>query len=138
MYNFIEENHEYRYICTDDKKHVLFIQGPEDSGKTCEDFAKAHNLVVNNGVKPGEETKLLWVAYTNPNPERFLVAIGALIRRLAPFKPFDFMYKYFYRTKKNYLIVQALYMGAEGEECPFTPYDEKRHGKLMNMELPHA
>ena len=127
MYNFLQENTKFKVIATDDHQHVILVGAtPED----VMEYAKEFNLI------PNKETKK-YVVYDSENRERFMLAFGALIRRLAPFDRFDANYKYFYRTPKLRLVVDGIYLG-NGEPCPFAEYAEKKHGSIEPLELPHA
>lgn len=139
MYNFLEEDHKFKVICTDDHKHVLLVGGVTD-GDMIREYANKHNMSIigEDGVEANLGS-LYYIVYENPDKERFMLAIGALIRRLAPFKPFDYMYEWFYRTNRNQLVTYGYYLCTKGAgPCPFEQYDEKKHGKLTKMELPHA
>lgn len=127
MLNFICEDGKYRVICSDDRKYNLLV------GHTNREIAE---YAKNKGLVADEKTRK-YVVYEGSSPERFFLAKGALIRRLAPFERFDALYKYFYTTPRLRLVVAAVYVGPADKNNPFTPYNEK-HGPLTQMELPHA
>lgn len=127
MLNFICEDGKYRVICSDDHKHNLLV-GHRNS--EIAEYCSKKGLVADQ-----KERK--YIVYEGSSSERFFLAKGALIRRLAPFDKFDALYKYFYTTPRLRLVVDAIYVGPKDANNPFTPYNEK-HGPLTKMELPHA
>ena len=139
MYNFYEEDHKYRVICTDDQKHFLLLHQCIHDGKEIAEFAKKHNLVIIGEEKPPMPIGTMqYIVLEYPDKEKFLLAMGAMIRRLAPFKAFDYMYPWFYRTKNNQLVTDAYYLHTKDSgPCPFVEYSVKKHGPLTKLELPH-
>lgn len=113
MYEFFEENRKYRVVCTEDRNHCILVDHtPEEVAL----FAKEKNMTIVD-----TEPKY-YVVHESTNDTLFMFAISSLVRRLAPFKPFDYLYGLFYRnknTKIKKLVTKGVYLKKTEEKCPF-------------------
>lgn len=129
MYKFEQEKEKFPVISTPDNMHKLLVT---DNLAEVEQYIRLEPYIYDKECKQ-------YIVFEDTRIEPFFLMYGALIRRLAPFKPFDYLYKYFSRTSKLKLVAKAFYIHKKyTDQCPFVVYDPKRHGTAEQLELPHA
>ena len=130
MYIFLNQEMKYHVITEPTNKHALLV-GPTD--KEMDAYTEKTGLKTNKELKK-------YMVLESRDQKQFYLFYPSLIHRLAPFLPFDTLFKYFSVSKKNEtmrLVVEAYYFG-DGNNSPFIEYDPEKHGEAFTMETPHA